>query len=254
MAEGYELLKEKVPEFRTPWKALSIITGWVLLSAVWLVFFWWFDSIAWYNPLVSQSIVAVICTGFACTHMKNAGRYREKYKEKAYRNFFFHFIVPIFATWYALMFHPLLVSGEPLLPFWAAAAIGVFFFSFRPLTSIHISKAGFDNIGHGFGIYTVYPEEGPTVSSEIYSYIRHPMYLGSFCAALGFAFLRNNVIALLTAIIFLIPAMVEIRLEDNEMIRRAGEEHETYIKNTGALFPHKNVVQFFKLLFLGRSG
>lgn len=225
----------------------------VLLFFMCILFFWWFDSFAWYTPLVSQSIVAVLCIGLAFTHMKNAERYREKYDKRAYRNFFFHFIVPIFATWYALMFHPLLVGGKPIFPFWVAVVVGVFFWSIRLLTTIHITRAGFDNIGHGFGIYTVYPEEGPRVSSEIYSYIRHPMYLGSFCAALGFAFLRNNVIALLTALIFLIPTLVETRLEDNEMIRRTGKVHREYIENTGALFPRKNVIQFFKLLFFGKS-
>jgi len=79
------------------------------------------------------------------------------------------------------------------------------------------------------------------------------MYMGSFCAALGFAFLRNNVIALLTALIFLIPTLIETRLEDNEMIKRTGEKHREYIENTGALFPRKNVIQFFKLLFSGKS-
>lgn len=249
MAQGYELLKEKVPEFQTPWKSVAILTGWVVLFLLCLLFLWWFDSYAWYAPLVSQFILAVVCTGFAYAHMKNAQKYREKYGEHAYRYFFFHYIVPIFALWYAMSFHPLLVGGQPLLPLWIAVVIGVFFLLFRPLTVMHITKAGFDSIGHGFGIYTVYPEEGPHVSSEIYSYIRHPMYLGSLCAALGFAFLRNNVIALLTALIFWIPALIETRLEDNELIKRYGEEHRKYIQSTGALFPRKNVTGFFRLLF-----
>ncbi len=253
MAKGYELLKEKVPAFQTPWKSAAIITGWVLLFLLCMLFFWWIDSFAWYVPLVSQLFVAVICTGLAYLHMKNARKYREKYGERAYRNFFFHFIVPIFATWYALEFHPLLIGGEPLLPFWAAVVLGVFFLLFRPLTILHIVRAGFDNIGHGFGIYTVYPEEGPQVSSEIYSYVRHPMYLGSLCVAIGFAFLRNNIIALLTALIYFIPALVEIRLEDNELIKRYGEKHREYIKSTGALFP-RDILGFFKFLFLGRGG
>jgi len=65
----------------------------------------------------------------------------------------------------------------------------------------------------------------------------------------GFAFLRNNVMALLTALIFLIQILIEVRFEDSEIIERVGEEHKEYIKNTGALFPHKNVGTFLKLLF-----
>jgi len=149
--------------------------------------------------------------------------------------------MPIFATWYACTFHPLLVGGPTLLPFWLAIIVGAFLLSIRPLTAWHIRLSGFDNLGHGLGIYTVFPEEGTAIYSEIYSYIRHPIYLGSFCAALGFAFFRNNLLALFTALIFLIPVLNETRLEDKEMIERFGEEHKKYIKNTGALFPHKNI-------------
>ncbi len=127
--------------------------------------------------------------------------------------------------------------------------IGIFLWPFRPLTARHVKKSGFDNGGHGLGIYTVYPEEGSAVHGEIYSYVRHPTYLGSFCAALAFAFFRNNLIALLTALIFLIPVLTAAWLEDKELTERVGEEHRSYIKNTGALFPHKNVGGFLKLLF-----
>lgn len=246
---GYELLKEKVPEFRSTWKSITIFIIWFLLFLLCISFFRLFDSLVWYASLISQLVIAAVCTVISYLHMKNAKRYREKYGERAYRYFFFHFIIPIFATWYALLVHPLLVKGPTLLPFWASLVLGVFFLLFRPLTAIHINRSGFDNIGHGFGIYTVYPEEGPPVFSEIYFHIRHPMYLGSFCAAIGFAFLRNNVMALLTALIFLIPILIEVRFEDSEIIERVGEEHKEYIKNTGALFPHKNVGTFLKLLF-----
>jgi hypothetical protein len=231
---------------------IVILTGWFLLFLMCLLFLWWVDFFAWYAPLTSQLIIAGLCTVLAYMHMKNAQKYREKYGECAYRYFFFRFIVPIFATGYALEIHPLLIKGEPLLPLWAALVMGVFLLLFRPLTLIHIKRAGFDNIGHGFGIYTIYPEEGPRIFSEIYSYIRHPMYLGSFCVALGFAFLRNSVIALATAFIFLVPILVEIRLEDHELIIRGGDNHRNYILSTGALFP-RDIRGFFKLLFLGKG-
>lgn len=157
--------------------------------------------------------------------------------------------MPIFAAWYACTFHPLLVAGSILLPFWLAIIVGALLFSIRPLTAWHIRFSGFDNVGHGLGIDTVFPEEGTLVSSEIYSHIRHPIYLGSFCAALAFAFFRNNLLALLTALIFLIPVLNEARLEDKEMMERFGEEHRKYLKNTGALFPHKNIGKFMRLLF-----
>ncbi len=186
---GFELLKEKIPAFRSRLKTAVIFFIWVLQFLLCIIFFWWMNSLVWWGVLVSQLIVALVCTVYAYSHMKNAKKYREKYGERAYRNFFFHFIMPIFATYYACIIHPLLIKGPSLLPFWLAVVIGIFFLPFRPLTTMHINKSGFDNVGHGLGIFTVYPEEGTRIYGEIYSYIRHPMYLGSFCAALAFAFL-----------------------------------------------------------------
>jgi len=252
---GFALLKEKVPAFGSPWKAVMIFTGWFLLFLACLAFFWWFDGLVWYGALISQTIIALACSWLGYAHMRNAQRYRAKYGSLAYRRFFFHFIVPIFATWYACIFHPLLVGGTALLPLWLALVIAAALFSVRPLTAWHIHRAGFDEVGHGLGIYTVYPEEGTMVSSEIYSYIRHPIYTGGLFAALAFAFARNNPIALACALIFVIPILVEARLEDNEMTRRFGEEHREYMRSTGAILPRvRKTGKFLRFLLIRSRG
>lgn len=247
--EGFELLKEKVAEFRSLWKGIAIFLVWFLLFLVCVVFFLWFDGLMSYGALISQFIVALVCSAFVYGYFKNASRYREKYGDLAYRYFFFHFVMPLFATWFACTFHPLLVGERGILPYWLAIVIGIFLIIVRPLTTRHIQESGFDVVGHGLGIYTVFPEEGVRVSSEIYSYVRHPMYLGQFCVGLAFAFFRNNIISLLSALIFLIPVLVAVWLEDKELIERFGDEHKEYIENTGALFPHRDIVKFLKLLF-----
>jgi len=66
---------------------------------------------------------------------------------------------------------------------------------------------------------------------------------------LALAFFRNNILSLLTALIFLIPVLVAVWLEDREMMERFGEEHREYINNTGALFLRKNIGKFLKPLF-----
>jgi hypothetical protein len=183
---GFGLLKEKIPEFGSPWLSIVIFFAWFLLFLLCMAFFWWFDGLVPYGALISQCLVALICTAFSYAHMMNASRYRERYGRWAYRRFFFGFIMPIFATWFALIFHPLLVAGPALLPRWLAVILGLLLLAGRPLTTLHILRSGFDNVGHGLGIYTVYPDEGTAISSDIYGYIRHPMYLGSLCAAVAF--------------------------------------------------------------------
>ncbi len=100
-------------------------------------------------------------------------------------------------------------------------------------------------------IYLFFPEEGTVVNKSIYSYTRHPLYSGSICTSLGFAILRNNLLAILTAMIFIIPNVVEIRLEDNELIQRVGENHRHYVKDTPAMFPRlRDLGKLLSLVFL----
>lgn len=113
-------------------------------------------------------------------------------------------------------------------------------------------RSGF-SLAHGLNIYLFFPEEGTRISKGVYSYLRHPGYAMLIYMALGFALLRNNLLAILTALIYLIPNLLEIKLEDEELIERFGEEHKRYIKETPAMFPRlRDLGRFFGLIFLGR--
>ena len=46
--------------------------------------------------------------------------------------------------------------------------------------------------------------------------------------------LRNNVLAIDCAIVFLVLVLVEAELEDNEMARRFGEAYREYMRSTEA--------------------
>ena len=247
--KGWKLLVAKIPELGSRWQSAIIFFAWFGLFSVCLAFFIWFDRLFSYAPLVSQAIMALVCCSFIYGHMKNADRYRQRYGTLAYRHFFFHFIMPLFATWYACLLHPLFVGGTQMLPWWLAIMLGAILLSIRFITAQHIRKSGFDNAGHGLGIYTVFPNEGTPVHGEIYSYIRHPMYLGSLAATVAFGLFRNNPVSLLTAFILLAPALLAGWLEDRELVKRAGDAHREYIRKTGMLFPRRNIGRFLKFLF-----
>ncbi len=57
---GFNLLKEKVPEFKNPLKMGFIITLSILVFITILIFFWWFDNLGWYWAIISQLILAFI--------------------------------------------------------------------------------------------------------------------------------------------------------------------------------------------------
>ena len=174
--KGFDLLKEKVPEFSSPLKMAGIVAIGLLIFLGIITFFWWFDGLVWYGALISQLIVALVCSAFSYGHMKNAEKYRKKYGKLAYRYLFFRFIILMLVTGNACVFHPLIVGGPVLLPLWLAIILGTFLIFMRFLLEWHIHRSGFhrsgfDEICHGLGIYMVSPEEGERISSGIYSYI-----------------------------------------------------------------------------------
>jgi protein-S-isoprenylcysteine O-methyltransferase Ste14 len=158
-------------------------------------------------------------------------------------------MIPYLVTWYAGFFHPLFVGGPRLLPPWLSIVLGVLFLAIFMLTSLQIERAGFHTVTHGMDVYTIFPEEATVVRGEIYGYVRHPLYLSLMCGTLALAFLRNNGMALLAALLLLIPSLAAGYMEDRELIERSGTEHREYIKNTPALLPVRRLGGFLKFLF-----
>jgi len=215
-----------------------------------MLFFWWFDSLVWYGAIISQLVFCVITIIFFYGFATKAGTYRKKYGDQAYRYFFFYYVVPVLITGNAGIFHTLLIAGPALLPLWVAIALGIFFVLLRFLLERHLRTAGFDEIAHGLGIYMVFPEEGISVHSDIYSYIRHPMYTGDFFLALGLAFFKNTLLGFCIALLAFLPFLIGAKLEDRELLKRFGEPHRQYIQTTPAFFPHlRKAGKFFRFLF-----
>lgn len=247
--ESLNVFVEKVPDFRSPWKVLLIVGYTLLLSGLSAAFFFHIDRLVWYAPIISQLVMAIIVTIISYLHFEKVTFYREHYGPLAYRYYFYHFMVPYVVTWAACFLHPLFVSGPPLLPWWVAAALGMILLLLCVLTIIHIERAGFAIATYGMEIYTVFPEEATPVYGEIYGYIRHPMYFALMCGGIGLGLLRNNGVALVVALLQLIPALTVGYMEDRELIEREGEKHREYLRSTAALIPVKRICEFVKLLF-----
>jgi protein-S-isoprenylcysteine O-methyltransferase Ste14 len=253
--ETIEIFLSKVPDLRIPWRAALT----VLYTLVWAVacgaFFYLVDGLGTYGPLISQAIMCLVVTAISAIHFARASAYRIKYGAMAYRYFFYHLMIPYLVTWYACFFHPLFVSGSlfvggpRLLPPWLAILLGLTFLVLFFLTSLQIERAGFHSITHGMDLYTIFPEEATVVRGEIYGYVRHPLYLSLMCGTLALAFLRNNGMALLVALLLLIPSLAAGYMEDRELIERSGQEHKEYVRNTPALIPVRRLGGFLKLLF-----
>ena len=199
--------------------------------------------------ILSQLLMALIVTGVSYIHFRVVDGYRERYGALAYRYYFYHLMVPYLVTWYACFFHPLFVSGPALLPAWLAVGLGILCIVLMMLANSHIERAGFHMVTHGMDVYTVFPEETTVVYGEIYGFVRHPLYFALTFGCIGLGLLRNNPVALLVALLQLIPALAAGYLEDRELVERAGPEHEAYIAQTAMLVPIRRAGGFVRLLF-----
>lgn len=239
---------DKVPDLRTPWRALLTVAYGLLLALACALFFYFIDPLGRFAPLVSQLIMALVVVALSYAHFRQAVAYRLKYGALAYRYFFYHLMLPYLVTWYACFFHPLFVSGPPLLPLPLALGLAVLFLALMVLATVHIERAGFHSITHGMDIYTIFPEEAAVVHGEIYAYIRHPLYFSLLCGGIGLALLRNNAVALGVALLQLLPTLAVGAMEDRELLQREGEKHRQYIQRTSALLPLKRLPGFLKML------
>ena len=249
MKEEYQIFLNKVPALRSLGKIVLTIIYMLSLILISILYFFYLDPIIWFMPVATQSLMAVIVVTIGYIHLQNAEPYRKKYGDLAYQPFFYHYIIPLLVSWYALFFHPLFISGIRLLPFLISIIIAIVFLIMFILIAIHIERAGFKMITHGMDLYTVFPEETSIVRGEIYGFIRHPLYLSLTCGCFALAFIANNLIAILAAIIQLIPCILVAKMEDKELIKRVGDAHKDYINSTRILFPFKRILGFLKLLF-----
>lgn len=235
----FEVLKEKVPCFGKTWGKAILLASLILPFLACLAFFGWLDRVLPYGPLIGQSSLAIVlCTvcWFAMQRLIYDIRATCK-KPHALPNWVMPLMFAfIFAPWYALPVHPLMVGGKALLPLWIAIPLGLLIIVFALLMYWSTIRGGF-SLAHGLNIYLLFPEEGIRVSKGVYSYLRHPGYAMLIYTALGFALLRNNLLVILTALVYVILNLVEIKLEDEKLIERFGEEHRRYIKENPAIFP-----------------
>jgi protein-S-isoprenylcysteine O-methyltransferase Ste14 len=76
------------------------------------------------------------------------------------------------------------------------------------------------------------------VKSGIYHYIRHPLYLSVFLLGTGIMLKDPHQAQLYLALINLVAVYITARIEENEMIRKFGNEYREYIKETKMFIPY----------------
>jgi protein-S-isoprenylcysteine O-methyltransferase Ste14 len=99
----------------------------------------------------------------------------------------------------------------------------------------------------GFGVYLVLNSHGMVfgknaVKSEVidfgvYSWIRHPMYLGSLMLCLGFFFASLSMVALAVLVVFFVAYDKMTEYEEQALVQKLGDEYVAYKTRVPKWFP-----------------
>jgi protein-S-isoprenylcysteine O-methyltransferase Ste14 len=102
-------------------------------------------------------------------------------------------------------------------------------------------------ISTGFGVYliakshqTVFGDAGHQsrlIDSSVYSWVRHPMYLGILMFCLGFFFASSSIISLVVWLAFFILYDKMATYEEKDLIRTLGKEYIDCQKRVPKWFP-----------------
>jgi protein-S-isoprenylcysteine O-methyltransferase Ste14 len=75
------------------------------------------------------------------------------------------------------------------------------------------------------------------VTTGLYGYIRHPLYLSLILLGFGAMLKKPGYIQIILSIINLIALILTARVEEGEMIKKFGNEYRDYMKKTKMFFP-----------------
>jgi protein-S-isoprenylcysteine O-methyltransferase Ste14 len=76
------------------------------------------------------------------------------------------------------------------------------------------------------------------VSTGLYKYIRHPLYLSLLILGTGVMLKQPQVVQLILSGVNLAAVWLTARIEENEMISRFGDEYRNYIRETKMFIPY----------------
>jgi protein-S-isoprenylcysteine O-methyltransferase Ste14 len=228
------------------------------------------NLVDWWAPLVSTAAWNALAFYLMSRMPRNAERIRERYRTKygdgAYQQFFYRYVVPVFApcTIGFLMIlgvensrflPPLYPYGhmlyQTLSPWWVFVSVGIVLLVFSLLAMRKSINGGFDRDTELF-LYIIHPEKSFPIQGGVYQYIRHAHYAEGIWMGFALAFLAQNWTGFIMASMTLLEWYGIARAEDEELIRRYGASFETYARSKPMFFPRlKDLGDLVKLVLTG---
>ncbi len=228
------------------------------------------NLISWWAPLVSTAAWDMLAFYLMSRMPRNAERirerYRTKYGDRAYQQFFYRYVVPVVApsTIGFLMilavennqFLPALYPYDHLLyqtlsPSWIFMPVGIVLLVFSLLAMRISINGGFDRDTELF-LYIIHPEKSFPIHGGTYQYVRHAHYAEGIWMGIAFAFLAQNWMSFIISSLLFLECYGIAREEDKELIRRYGASFETYVRSKPMFFPRiKDLGGLVRLVLTG---
>jgi protein-S-isoprenylcysteine O-methyltransferase Ste14 len=263
---GMKLIEAYVPDLYS----LRSIAYIAVCSLAPLVLAHLINLIGWWTPLLSTAAWNVLAFYLMSRMSRNAERIREHYRatygDRAYQRFFYRYVVLVIGpcTIGFLMilavenssFLPALypydhVLYQTLSPWWVFVPIGIILLVFSVLAMRKSINGGFDRDTELF-LYIIHPEKSFPIQGGMYQYVRHAHYAEGIWMGIALAFLAQNWMGFIMAVMVFLELYAIARVEDRELIRRYGASFETYIRSKPMFFPRlKDLGSFVKLILAG---
>lgn len=228
------------------------------------------NRVAWWSPLVSaaacNALVLYLMSRMSWNAESIRERYLARYGRRAYQPFFYRFVVPVFAPCMIPFLMILAVGNSPfvprlypydhplyrrLSPWWLFVPVGLVLLAFSVWAMRKSINGGFDRDTELF-LYTIYPEKSRPIQGGMHRYVRHAHYAEGIWMGIGVAFLAQNWMGFLTALLFVLPYYGIAHAEDRELARRYGAAFETRVHSTPMLFPRlKDLGSLVRLVLTG---
>jgi protein-S-isoprenylcysteine O-methyltransferase Ste14 len=134
---------------------------------------------------------------------------------------------------------------------WTTDALSYFIFNLSTIFLVQISHYHLlaipSILSFGIGIYlalksheAIFGENGlhpNLVNSGVYSWVRHPMYLGILMFCLGFLFIMFSILSSGIWIAFFIFYDKMATYEETDLVRKLGDQYVKYQSRVGKWFP-----------------
>ena len=229
------------------------------------------NQIGWWAPPVSAAawngLSFYLMSRMSWNAERIRKRYLARYGDRAYEQFFYRYVVPVFSpcTIPLLMivavqnsqFIPPFYSYDQALyrtlsPWWLFVPLGVVFLAFSICAMRKSINGGFDRDTELF-LYIIHPEKSFPIQGGMYQYVRHAHYAEGIWMVIGMALLAQNGMGFLMAFMLVLAYYGIARAEDKELIRRYGTSFETYARSKPMFFPRlRDLGSLVKLVLSGR--